>query len=101
MTAPTLTANQGLPRPRPSVIYQLLPDGAILYCAEQEIYCGLNRVGACVWENLSPACTTLDELAHAVAPRFANSNFETVREDAARLIERLRQHALVVPAETT
>lgn len=100
MTAPVLVVHQGLPRPRPSVIYQALPDGAILYCAEQELYFGLNRVGACVWEHLAPACATLDELARAVSARFANCSVEGVRRDAAQLIEQLRDRALVVTTPT-
>ncbi|MEW5919157.1 MAG: hypothetical protein AB1762_22330, partial [Gemmatimonadota bacterium] len=62
MTSVTVPNDGVLPSARPSVIYQALPDGAILYCAEQELYFGLNRTGACVWEHLSPVCATVDEV---------------------------------------
>ena len=93
-------ANVGvlLPKPRPSVICQSLPDGAILYCAEQELYFGLNRTGACVWENLSPACTTLEEVCAVITQRFANVDAGGVRDDAKQLLARLSEHALVVPS---
>jgi hypothetical protein len=100
MTAPVLVVHQGLPRPRPSVIYQALPDCGILYCAEQELYFGLNRVGACVWEHLAPACATLDDLARAVAAQFANTSVERVRDDAAQLIQQLHGRALLISAPT-
>ena len=84
-----------LPKPRPSVIYQPLPDGAILYCAEQELYFGLNRTGATIWENLNPVCTTLDELSAILACRFAQVDSDGARSDAGRLLARLAEHRLV------
>ena len=85
-----------LPKRRASVIYQALPDGAVLYCAEQELYFGLNRTGACIWEHLSPVCTTIDELCATVGQRFAKVDSRDVRADADRLLNRLAEHHLLV-----
>jgi hypothetical protein len=85
-----------LPKPRPSVIHQELPDGAILYCAEQELYFGLNRTGACIWENLNPVCSTMDELCAVLARRFAKVDADGARSDAGRLLARLAEHELVI-----
>jgi hypothetical protein len=85
-----------LPKQRPSVIYQTLPDGAVLYCAEQELYFGLNRTGACIWEHLSPVCTTIDELCAVVGQRFAKVDSRDIRSDADRLLNRLAEHHLLV-----
>lgn len=85
-----------LPQQRPSVIYQTLPDGAVLYCAEQELYFGLNRTGACIWEHLSPVCMTFDELCAVVGQRFAKVDSHDIRGDADRLLNRLAEHHLLV-----
>jgi hypothetical protein len=97
-TSPNVTT---LPAPRPSVISQLLPDGAILYCAEQELYFGLNRTGACVWEHLHPVCSTVDEVCDQVASRFANTEATPVRHHVQALLARLEEQRLVQPAHSS
>jgi len=55
-TVPLMTSvSSTLPRPRTSVAWTALPDGAVLFATETEVYYALNTVGAVVWELLSDA----------------------------------------------
>ena len=51
-----------LPRPHPAVMFREVSDGAVLLQMEDEIYFGLNSVGARIWQLLPPASTDLDDL---------------------------------------
>ena len=83
-----------LPLPNPDVIYKPVTDGAVLLSTEDEVYYGLNAVGARVWEFL-PDLTDLDELCarlHAVYPEVSGA---TIRADVRALIEDLLAWGLV------
>ena len=43
-----------LPIPNPDVIHKAVGDGAVLLSTKDEVYYGLNAVGTCIWERLSP-----------------------------------------------
>lgn len=85
-----------LPAANPNVVYRALPDGAVLFSAEDEVYFGLNITGAFVWERLRPACDTVDELAAALHERFPEVALETAREDVVELLAALADAGLVV-----
>ena len=44
-----------LPTPLPTVIFQRIDDGAVLFAPATEVYFGLNEVGAKIWQLLPPA----------------------------------------------
>jgi hypothetical protein len=86
-----------LPVANPKVIYRALSDGAVLFSTEDEVYFGLNAVGARVWELLPPVSSTLDELCAALAAQYPDVDPNVIRSDVVELIEELRSHRLVVP----
>jgi len=64
-----------LPVANPKVIYKALLDGeAVLFSTEEEVYFGLNEVGARVWELLPPATNSLDELCAALAVQYLDAD---------------------------
>lgn len=83
-----------LPVPHPQVIYKALGEGSILFHTAEEVYFGLNRVGARVWE-LLPSAGTLDELSAAIAAEYPDAPSDTVRADVAELLEALSAQGLV------
>lgn len=83
-----------LPAPKPSVIYKQLADGAVLYCAESEIYFGLNELGVAIWASLPPVLQTLDELVAELSGRFPDTSPETIRSDAIEFVENLVESGL-------
>lgn len=78
-----------LPSANPSVIFQKLDDGAVLFTPETEIYFGLNAVGALVWDLLPPRTESLDALCASVAAVYPDVPTGTVRADVEELLAQL------------
>ena len=83
-----------LPLPDTDVIYKELPEGGILFHCTDEVYFGLNPVGARVWE-LLPAAGSVDALSAALATEYPDVHPDTVRADVAELLDTLATHGLV------
>ena len=84
-----------LPRPKSSVVYRSMPDGAVLFSPADETYFGLNETGACIWENLSPVRSTIEEVCDEVTKRFPDAPPAQVREDVGKLLQELAEGGLV------
>jgi Coenzyme PQQ synthesis protein D (PqqD) len=87
-----------LPTPNSSVIYRSLSDGAVLFSLRDEVYFGLNAVGAEVWEMLPPCHATLDELCAALSVRHPDVTLGELRADVVELLAELQSFGLVIPA---
>lgn len=85
-----------LPRPHPAVLFQPVDDGAILLHTEQEIYFGLNGVGAQIWGLLPPACRELDEVCARLQDRYPDVPPEELRGDVMELLDTLTTEGLLV-----
>ncbi len=88
-----------LPRPNPAVLFQPLPEGAVLLDSAQETYFGLNQVGAQVWELLPPACTTMDQVCASLSEKYPGVDMNDLQADVTELLDLLAQQGLVVQAE--
>jgi hypothetical protein len=88
-----------LPAAHPAVVWTPLPDGAVLFSTETELYFGVNSVGALVWELLPPATQTLNDLCAAVHERFPDATLEQIRGDVIELLDTLAQYGLVALRE--
>jgi hypothetical protein len=100
-TAAALTVAALAPTPRPAVIISATPDGAVLYSTETELYFGLNRTGACIWDNLYPKCETIDEICAALSAAFPGAERDRIEIDVRRLLARLAEKQLVDPRSAT
>ncbi|CAN5299404.1 hypothetical protein BH20GEM2_BH20GEM2_05800 [soil metagenome] len=87
-----------LPVPNPAVIFRALPDGAVLFHSDEEVYFGLNPVGARVWESLPPARRSLDELTDALHKEYPEVDRKELQSDVVELLDRLRTEHLVLPS---
>ena len=87
-----------LPRPKSSVVYRAMPDGGVVFSPADETYFGLNQTGACIWENLAPVCSTIEEVCAEVTKRFPDARPALVREDVGRLLRELEEGGLVESA---
>lgn len=83
-----------LPTPHPTVVFQRLDDGAMLFLPGTETYFGLNAVGAMVWQLLPPARTTLDDVAAELGTQFPDVSIDTIRADVAELLGALTREGL-------
>jgi hypothetical protein len=88
-----------LPVASPAVIYRAVGDGAVLLSATDEVYYGLNRVGARIWELLPPQTTTLMDLCSALHREYPHVELSTLRADVQDLLRDLVRNGLVAPAE--
>lgn len=85
-----------LPVAHPEVIYRPVADGAVLLHTGQEVYFGLNVVGAQIWELLPPACSTLEEVCATLGARYPDVPAPTLRADVLELLAELERSGLVV-----
>jgi len=88
---------EALPVGNPTVVFRPIAEGAVLLSTTDEVYYGLNSVGARVWALLSPVCRTLDELCGQLASEYPDVPPELVRADVVALLASLRAHGLVQP----
>lgn len=85
-----------LPRPASGVVYSRIGDGAVLLSTEEEVYYGLNEVGAEVWELLDGE-ETRDGLCSRLVDRYPEADPASLRQDVEDLLGRLDELHLVVP----
>lgn len=90
-----------LPTPRPSVIFKPLDEGGVLLSTTDEVYFGVNRVGANIWSLLPPATTTFEELCQHLAREFSDVAIEQIRTDVGKFLEELVDSGLAVWPEGT
>ena len=89
------TGDSPLPAPHPAVVYQALEEGGVLFSTEGEVYYGLNRVGAQVWELLTVA-SSLAELCAELERMHPETPLSTLNADVADLLDRLQDARLLV-----
>src|SRR5689334_16864070 len=96
-TAPTgaAVAATPLPRVRADVIFQTVPEGAVLLATRDEIYYGLNEVGAEIWTLLVNAPRSLEDLCARLGLRYPDVPLHTLRADVLELLADLAVAGLV------
>lgn len=85
-----------LPRPHPAVMFREVSDGAVLLQMEDEIYFGLNAVGARIWQLLPPACASLEDLCGQLGVAYPGVPAEQLMADVTELLDQLREAKLLV-----
>ena len=90
-----------LPVRNPDVICRTVDGGAVLLDTGQEVYYGLNLVGAYIWEHLPPVFQTLEEMSGSLSALYPEVAAETIRTDARELLDDLLANGLVCPAVGT
>ena len=91
--------HQTLPQAHPNVVWTALPDGAVLYATDSELYYGVNSVGALVWELLPPATRSFDALCTAVHERYPDVTLAQIQSDVRELLAELHAFGLVQHVE--
>jgi len=83
-----------LPTPRPTVVFKEVPEGAILFCTETEVYYSLNHTGVRIWRMLPPVCTREEEIVTTLSAENPEVNLGTISADVRRLLEDLIRNGL-------
>jgi Coenzyme PQQ synthesis protein D (PqqD) len=86
--------SESLPVARPGVVWVKLPDGAVLFVPETEVYYGMNVVATSVWELLPQAADKLDNLCCLVQERFPDAELDQIRADVVALLDDLERAGL-------
>jgi hypothetical protein len=84
-----------LPRPRPTVVYRDLPEGAILFCTSTEVYYSLNPIGARIWQLLPPVCSSEEDIVARLSEAYPEINLGKIAADVRRLLDELAGNGLV------
>lgn len=84
-----------LPSVRSTVAWTKLPDGAVLFSPETEVYYAINGVAAMIWELLPQTSDGVDALCRAVAERFPDTPPEQIRADVVDFLNELERSGLV------
>ena len=99
MTQPTaLKADYLLPHPSPSAIFKELDEGGVLLSTTDEVYFGVNPVGARIWSLLPPVSRTFGELCAVLEQQYPDAGSERIRIDVQEFLEALIASGLVVTA---
>lgn len=96
--ATDILAMTQLPHPDPHVVFCEVEEGAVLLSTAEEVYYGLNAVGARVWKLLPPTQSHLEDLCSVLAQEYPEVDAEELRADVAALLDDLVRSRLVVPA---
>jgi hypothetical protein len=89
-----------LPRPSSSAIFKRLAEGAVLFSTTDEVYFGVNAVGARIWELLPPVTTTFEELCTELAKQYSDVDISRIRADAKKYIDELIASGLAVARDS-
>lgn len=95
-----LRSDYQLPHPSPSAIFKELDEGGVLLSTTDEVYFGVNPVGARIWSLLPPASRTFGELCDELERLYPDAGSERIRTDAQEFIEALVASGLVVAASS-
>lgn len=88
-----------LPEPRADVIFQAVPDGAVLLATHDEIYYGLNAVGAEIWTLLLAGPGSMEVLCARLGERYPEVALDVLRADVLELLTDLSVAGLIGQAQ--
>ena len=86
-------------RPKPTVAWTQLPDGAVLFAPDSEVYYSMNHVAAAIWELVANQGLTLDGLCEQMQLRFPEADSAEIRNDVEELLRDLVTNGLMLEAE--
>jgi hypothetical protein len=84
-----------LPTRNPDVVFKELDTGAVLLSTVEEVYYGVNQIGARIWALLPPVTSTFGELCNILTSEHPDADPEQVRRDAQRFLDDIVANRLV------
>ena len=90
-----------LPAANPHVIFKQMSDGAVLFAPKDELYFGLNEVGARIWHLLPPVTDSFDALCARLSADYPDVPMDTLRRDARDLLDALVSEGLAIASPST
>jgi hypothetical protein len=87
-----------LPVKSPTVVFKELNEGGVLFCSRTEVYFGVNRVGAAIWNQLSEVNGSFDGLLDVLLGMFPDIGRDQLAQDVREFLNALKESELVAPA---
>ena len=87
-----------MPKAVEGVVFSRVSDGGVLLATEEEIYYGLNEVGARVWELMGDG-RTVESICRELRGDYPDVDASTIRRDVEDLLGDLMEYGLVRRAE--
>jgi hypothetical protein len=78
-----------LPVKNPNIVFRRVSEGAVLLSTEDEVYFGLNEVGAEIWDLLTPEVETFDDLRDALARKYPDVDVGQIGADLKEILDEL------------
>jgi hypothetical protein len=96
-----LSLTQDIPRARSSVAWTRLPDGAVLFSPDSEVYFAVNQTGALIWELLVGEGFGGDicAICSVVEMRFPDIPAQQIRDDVAEILNAFADNNLLAEPE--
>ena len=91
----------GLPTKNPDVIFRRVEEGAVLLSAKDEVYFGLNEVGAFIWEALTPELDSSDEIRDALVQKYPDVDPDVIAVDLAEILDELVKAGMLLENESS
>ena len=91
----------GLPQQNPDVIFRRVEEGAVLLSTDDEVYYGLNEVGAFIWELLTPETESIDVLFDALVEKYQDVDAEVNAANLAQILRDLLEVGMLQDNENT
>ncbi len=91
----------GLPTKNPDVIFRRVEEGAVLLSAKDEVYFGLNEVGAFIWETLTPELDSSDDIRDALVQKYPDVDPDVIAVDLAEILDELVKAGMLLENESS
>ena len=91
----------GLPQKNPDVIFRRVEEGVVLLSTDDEVYYGLNEVGAFIWELLTPETESTDVLRDALVEKYPDVDAEEIAADLAEILSDLLKAGMLQDDDDT
>ena len=91
----------GLPQKNPDVIFRRVEEGVVLLSTDDEVYYGLNEVGAFIWELLTPETESTDVLRDALVKKYPDVDAEEIAADLAEILSDLLKAGMLQDDDDT
>jgi hypothetical protein len=95
-----LAADFPLPHPSPAAIFKELDEGGVLLSTADEVYFGVNPVGAKIWSLLPPNSTTFGELCAELQRQYPDAPGDQIKIDVQEFLRALVDSGLVVSSKS-
>jgi hypothetical protein len=87
-----------LPAQNPGIVFRRVSEGAVLLSTDDEVYFGLNEVGAQIWEMMAEGASTFEELRDALAARYPDVERAQIETDLKELLDELAKAGMLQDA---